>query len=381
MAASGDAVRETDVLIVGGSAAGLATAACLTSQEIAHEVLEASDVVGASWRRHYDRLRLHTPRSASSLPGLPMPRSWGRYPTRDQVVQYLQMYARHHRIAPRFGQAVTRVERVGDGWVATTRDTTWRAREVVVSTGNAHRPVRPTWPGQDLYGGDVLHSSDYRNGDPWRGRRVLVVGFGNSACEQALDLLERGAYPHFSVRSAVNVIPRDVLGVVPVLQLGVVMRHVPTRVADALAAPLVRLSVGDIRRVGLARLPYGPNTQIARDRQVPMLDIGTMAQIRAGRIGVHPGIEGFTSTGVHFVDGSELDVDAVVLATGYEAALRELLPQWRVVCDDYGRPLVSGDRTALPGLWFCGFFVSPAGMLREIGLEATRIAAQLGRRG
>jgi hypothetical protein len=128
-------------------------------------------------------------------------------------------------------------------------------------------------PGMDSYRGQVLHSSEYRDGDPWRGRPVLVVGFGNSACEQAIDLVERGARAHLSVRSAVNVVPRDVLGLVPVLELGIAMRPLPTAVADALAWPLVRMAVGDIRDESLRKLPYGPNAQIARDRQIPLLDV------------------------------------------------------------------------------------------------------------
>jgi cation diffusion facilitator CzcD-associated flavoprotein CzcO len=272
---------------------------------------------------------------------------------------------------------VSRLERVDGVWVATTDDREWRARNVVVATGAARRPVRPEWPGMESYAGTVLHSSEYRNGDPWTGRPVLVVGFGNSACEQAIDLVERGAVPHLSVRSAVNVIPRDMLGVIPVLQLGIAMRHVPSPVADALAAPLVRLTIGDVRKVGLRKLPYGPNTQIKRDRHIPLLDIGTMEHIKAGRIRVHGAIERFTESGVVFVDGSTLDVDAVVLGTGYVPALDDFIPEWRAVCDDDGRPLVSGGPTSLPGLYFCGQFVSPAGMLREIGIEAKRIAAHV----
>lgn len=368
--------HETDVLVVGGSAAGLATAACLRPTGVRVEVLEASDYVGAAWRAHYDRLHLHTPRSASSLPGVPMPRSWPRYPSRAQVVQYLEHYADFQRVLPRFGVTVARVERDGDGWRTSTSEGEWRSRHVVLATGATRVPVRPTWPGMDEFHGDVLHSGEYRNGEPWRGRSVLVVGFGNSACEQALDLVEHGVATHMSVRSAVNVIPRDMLGV-PVLQLGIAMRHLPTGLADALAAPLVRLSVGDVRDVGLRRLPYGPNTQIARDRHIPLLDIGTMALIREGRIVVHPGIARFTPTGVVMVDGSTLDVDAVVLATGYRPGLEDLLPDWRAVCDDDGRPRVSGGPTALPGLWFVGQFVAPSGMLREIGREARRVAAAI----
>ena len=225
--------------------------------------------------------------------------------------------------------------------------------------------------------GDLLHSSDYRNGEKWRGQPVLVVGFGNSACEQAIDLVEHGARTHLSVRGAVNVVPRDIFGVVPILQVGAIMRHLPPSLADALAAPLVRVTVGDIRKVGLRKLPYGPNTQIAHDRHIPLLDIGTMEHIRAGRITVHGAIDRFTERGVVFEDGTDVEVAAVVLGTGYRPALDEFLVGWEQVCDEEGRPLVSGGATALQGLFFCGQFVSPSGMLREAGAESRRIATAI----
>lgn len=371
--------RMVDTLIIGASAAGLATAACLKESGQRFEVLEASNVVGQAWRQHYDRLHLHTPKSSSALPGLVMPSEWPRYPTRDQVVDYLERYLVHHRLEPRFGQKVTHLERHDDEWVATTSDEEWRTRSVVIATGANRRPVRPTWPGLSTFRGQVMHSSEYRNGDPWHGRPVLVVGFGNSACEQAIDLVERGSQAHLAVRSPVNVIPRDLFGVVPVLQLGVLMQHLPPAVADALAWPMIRASIGDIRKVGLRKLPYGPNTQIARDRHIPLLDIGTMDHIRAGRIRVHGDIERFTEDGVVFTDGETLVLAALVLATGYSPALDEFLVQWREVCDPNGIPVTSGSPTALPGLYFCGQFVSPAGMLREIRIEAARIASHLAR--
>ena len=262
-------MSRTETLVIGASAAGLATAAEIRGQGREFEILEAEDFVAASWRRHYDRLHLHTPKRFSALPGLPMPNSWPRYPAREQVVEYLERYQARFAIRPHFGETVQRVERVDGAWETTTSKGTWRSDNVVIATGRARVPVRPTWPGMDHYRGDLLHSSEYRNGDPWKGRPVLVVGFGNSACEQALDLVERGAEVHLSVRSPVNVLPRDIFGVLPVLPLGIVMRRLPTRVADVLAWPMVRSTVGDVRKVGLKKLPYGPNTQMARDHHVP----------------------------------------------------------------------------------------------------------------
>ena len=368
---------KTETLVIGASAAGLATAAELRKRGRAFEMVEAEDVVAASWRRHYDRLHLHTPKAFSALPGLAMPKSWPRYPARDQVVEYLELYQQRFDLQPHFGETVRRVERVDGTWEATTSNGVWRADNVVVATGRARVPVRPTWPGMDRFRGDLLHSSEYRNGEPWKGRPVLVVGFGNSACEQALDLVEHGAKVHLAVRSAVNVLPRDFFGVLPVVPFGVVMRRLPTRVADALAWPMIRMAVGDVTKAGLRKLPYGPNTQIARDHHVPLLDIGTMKQIKQGRITVHGDLDRFTEDGVVFADGLQVALDAVVLATGYRAAIGDFLADWEAVCDNSGTPTVSGAPTALAGLYFCGMYVSPAGMLREIRLEATRISAHI----
>jgi indole-3-pyruvate monooxygenase len=186
----------------------------------------------------------------------------------------------------------------------------------------------------------------------------------------SVGLLERGAEVHLAVRSPVNVLPRDIFGVVPVLPLGIVMRRLPTRVADALAWPMVRRTIGDVTKVGLNKLPYGPNTQMARDHHVPLLDIGTMDQIKQGHIAVHGDLDHFTEDGVVFSNGSQLTIDAVI---------GDLLVGWEGVCDSSGTPTVSGAPTTLGRLYFCGMYVSPAGMLREIGIEATRIATHINR--
>lgn len=367
---------DTETVIIGASAAGLATAAMLQRAGRPFRILEQASVVGAPWRSHYDRLHLHTPKSASGLPGLPMPADWPRYPGRDQVVEYLEIYRQHHCLEPAFGQRVRLLEQSGRSWLAHTDDRTWRARNVVIATGATRRPVLPSWPGMDGYAGTIVHSSRYRNGAPWRGRPVLVVGFGNSACEQLIDLAEHDARPHLSVRSPVNVLPRDIAGV-PVLRVALALRGLPPTWADRLSRPLLRWVVGDIGRVGLRRLPYGPMVQIARDHRIPLLDIGTLDLLRTGRAQAHGGLERFTADGVMFTDGATLRADAVVLATGYRPAIEDFLPDWRAVCDDRGRPLISGSPTALPGLFFCGQRVTATGMLREIGLEARRLAQHL----
>ena len=201
----------------------------------------------------------------------------------------------------------------------------------------------------------------------------LVVGFGNSGGEIAIDLVEQGAAEvGLAVRSPVNVIPRDLLGV-PILSVGIVMSKLGAGLADVMSAPLVRAVVGDIRKLGLRKLPYGPFTQIMRDGRIPLLDIGTMKLVKDKKIAIHAGIDRFTRAGVRFEDGVERNYDAVILATGYTPSLDRFIEPVKELVDDRGVPKASGAEV-LPGLYCCGFYVAPTGMLREIGIEASRIA-------
>jgi len=365
------------VVIVGASAAGLASAACLKRQGVDYILLEQSERVAVRWRNHYDRLHLHTNRGLSGLPYRPMPSSYPRYPSRDQVVAYLDDYAEQFQLAPRFGQTVVSIEPRDGGWMTITKETSYSSRFVVIATGNAREPQMPSFPGMDRFRGTVLHSRDYRSGAAYRGQSVLVVGFGNSGGEIAIDLYEQGARPALAVRGAVNVIPRDVFGM-PVLAIAVYAPKGPPAVSDFLFAPLISLVVGDITKLGLRTLPYGPQQQIARDRRIPLLDIGTIKHIRESHIAAYPGITRFTEAGVVFEDGRELEVGAVIMATGYRPALHDFLPAAARVTDASGSPLVSGRESPLHGLFFCGFHVAPTGMLREIGIEAQRIARAIG---
>jgi indole-3-pyruvate monooxygenase len=360
------------VVVVGAGPAGLALGACLREAAVPTILLERSESVASSWRHHYDRLHLHTDRRISSLPYLPLPAGSPRYVSRDQFVAYLESYAERFGLDIRLGQDVTSVAREDDGWRVVTPPRTYASDTVVVATGNARVPRAPAWPGVDAYRGTVIHSSQYVNGSGFAGQRVLVVGFGNSAGEIAIDLHEHGASPSLSVRSAVNVIPREILGISSI-SVSLTQTRLPASVADRLNAPLLRMTIGDITSLGLRKLPYGPSTQVREHGQIPLIDIGTIDLIRSGRIRVRPGIERFTEDGAVFEDGTTETFDAVVLATGYRPRVDEFV-EAPDTFDDEGSPLASGTESAAQGLYYCGFHVSPTGMVREAGLEARRIA-------
>ncbi|HEY8924139.1 MAG TPA: NAD(P)/FAD-dependent oxidoreductase [Polyangia bacterium] len=363
------------VVVAGAGPAGLATAACLTRAGVEHVLLEQAPEIAASWRRHYDRLHLHTPKGISALPFVPYPRGAPRYPSRDDVIAYLERYVDAMGLRPRLGEAVKAIDAAGDGdegWTVQTARARYRCRHVVVATGLARVPRLPDWPGRDQYRGELLHSAAYRNGTAWRGRRALVIGIGNSGGEIALDLLEQGATPAISVRGPVNVIPRDLLGI-PILAVGAVLRVLPPWLGDLLGRPLVRLGTGDLGRLGLRRLAYGPLTQVDRHGRIPLIDAGTIAQLRAGRIALRPAIRRFTADGVCFEDGREEPFDVVVAATGYSPALDQTLG---ALARGWGATGLTSDDAIHPrsGLHLCGFRISTRGMLNQIRHDAQAIA-------
>ena len=164
------------------------------------------------------------------------------------------------------------------------------------------------------------------------------------------------------------------LQVIPILTIGIAQRKLPPRWVDALNAPLLRVVVGDLRRYGLRPSPHGPLSQIQRNARIPLIDVGTIRLIKRGQIIVYPGIERFTEDGVIFTDGKQRKFAAVVLATGYRPRVNAFLEGASTLHDENGAPSSSGCETQVPGLYFCGFYVSPTGMLREIALEARRIS-------
>ena len=366
-------------LIIGASFSGLGSASSLKKHDIEYKLIEREAQVATSWRNHYDRLHLHTPKGLSNLPYKKFNSTIPRYPSRQQVIDYLEHYQKELDINPIFNTEAKSIKKEGDDWITETNNGKFKSKYVIIATGAYAKPKQINFKGIETFPGKILHSSAYKTGRDFLGQKVLVVGFGNSACEIAVDLFEQGAAPSMAVRSPVNVIPRDVLGI-PILRLSLIMSKLPPRLADTINAPLMRLLFGDITKLGLKKMPYGTFEQIQRDGKIPLLNIDTIQHIRKGHIKVYDNIDYIDGNTIHFTDGKKEDFDAIVAAIGYCRDCTDMIEVDQSRFDDLKRSAGKQKYFGKDGLYFCGFWVSPRGAIREIALDAQKIAKDIAKR-
>lgn len=278
----------------------------------------------------------------------------------------LDRHAHEDGIELRLGTEVKRIDSNGNGWCLHTSTGPIDARQVVVATGYDHAPLIPDWPGHDSFAGEFLHASQYKNPTPYGGRRVLAVGPGCSGMEVAYDVATGGAAkvwlaartpPNIMIRQGPVGLPGDII-VTP-------LYHLPIRIADAIARFGSRASVGDLSGYGLPAPIEGVFSRNARLGVAPaIVDKEVIKAIKARDIEIVAGVESLDTTGVLLADGSRVEPDAVICATGYQRGLEPLVGHLGVL-DECGRPRVHGGPAA-EGLRFIGFIPRPS----QIGYAA-----------
>lgn len=360
--------RDFPAIVVGAGPAGLATSCALGRRGIAHLVLERGDRPGWVWANLYNSLTLHTGRHMSGLPGMPMPRHLPLFPPREAFVAYLAEYARRFALPVRTGIEVRHVARVHGRWVLATTAGTFRATALVVATGIVTSPRLPALPGRDAFGGQVLHASAYHRPSDVAGRRVLVVGVGNSGGEIASELAAAGRLVDIAVRSGANVVPREIMGI-PTQYVAHWLRQLPRPVQLGVTRMVGRMVE---RRRGPSPLPPA---KVGPLEAIPLIGFHLVDAIRAGRVTVRPGIDRLTGTGAAFTDGSEAGYDAILLATGYTAALAPLDDLVRRDARGFARRRDRVQSADLPGLCFVGHNYDASGGLRNIARDAPLAAA------
>jgi putative flavoprotein involved in K+ transport len=305
--------------------------------------------------------------------------------SRDNVVRYLEKYAEHHRLEIVTGVEVSRIERApdGTGWLLHAtggRELTGSA--VVVATGYNHTPRLPDWPGRDAYTGELLHAGEYRNGKPYTGRDILVVGVGNTGAEIAVDLVESGASRvRLAVRTVPHIVRRSTAGWAAQYS-GVLVRRLPVGLVDRISRVQAKVALPDLSAHGLPRPDTGLYTRV-KQGAIPVQDVGLIDAVRKGRVEIVAAVDSFEDGGkVVLTDGTRLSPDAVIAATGYVRALEGPVGHLDVL-DARGKPVVHGARSpkTAPGLYFTGFTNPISGNLRELALDAVKIAKAIARDG
>lgn len=338
-----------DAIVIGAGQAGLATGYHLKQAGVRFLILEADQQPGGSWPRYYDSLTLFSPARYSGLPGLPFPGDPDRYPTRDEVVAYLREYAVRFDLPIISDAKVQQVERSESIFLLRmAKAGEYRSRTLVGASGSFYAPNLPRLPGQDCFRGTILHSATYQNPEPFKGKRVIIVGAANSAVQIAVELTGV-AEVTLATREPVRFVPQRFLG------------------CDFHCW---------VQWTGLDYLPW------LKDQSTPVLDSGKYRKaLAAKQPHQRPMFVRFTEEGVEWPEGERESVDAVIFATGFRSNFPYLTGLGAL--ESSGKPLHrKGISSVVPGLYFVGMsgqrsFRSAS--LRGVGGDAAYIVGALRR--
>jgi putative flavoprotein involved in K+ transport len=379
---NGIAPIRAEVLVVGAGQSGLAVSAMLRRRGIEPTIV-SRDPVGNQWRNRWDKLHLHTHRLFSGLPGLRIAGTAEPWVAKERFAAYLQNYADFHQLEPRSGVTLERLDRSGDGWRVQTSAGPIEARIVVIATGFLNTPRVPDWPGKDSFEGELIHSFDYRTTKRFAGRDVLVVGAGNSGTEIALELAQNGVGRLWnSIRTPPHIIPRNI-GRIPITVLTIPSWRLPRALMDWPSRLLQRKTIGDLSGRGVPTPREGLYTHKQRDHEhVPIMDTGWVDQVKSGRVKVVAAVERFEGRKVVLSDGSTVEPDAVIAATGYHRGLDGIAGHLGIVGTDNGPQVreAGNEHPGAPGLYFIGYLNSLNGAMWQQSIEARRVARTIAKR-
>lgn len=364
-----------NVIIIGAGAVGLATAYNLRQAGLEIQILDKAERLGDQWRRRHAKLHVNTHRARTQLPGMPFPKGTRSFPSKDVLADYLETYPRHLDLPLEIGVEVLAIDQVDGVWQIKTDRGTRRARNVIVATGRDRIPWLPDWPGAAGFTGRIVHSADFGRATDYAGKRVLVIGSGNSGFD-VLNHLSRVARETvwLAVRGGPSLLPKRFMGVA-VQQLSPLFAPLPDKMVDRLIGFVGRLAFGDLTRHGIPRDKVGAQTRLKTMGAATSMDDGAVAAIKKGRITVVPALERFDGPHAVLVDGRSIEPDVVIAATGYRAGLDSMVGHLSVL-DEHGFPRFSGPEQmpGKEGLWFVGMQPTVTGFFHEATVQAKRIA-------
>lgn len=374
-------IKKTDHLIVGAGPGGLAMAAHFKRAGLDFELIEKSEEIAHRWYNHYDRLHLHTVKDFSSLPFKNFPSDYQTYISRDALIQYYEDYASAFEISVNYNTNFEKLERYNNVWNAQcSNGEIYQSKHVIIATGANRTPNFPHWNNIEEYQREILHSRYYKNAKPFQGKKVLIVGFGNTGAEIALDLAEHDIDVNISVRSAVIIVPRDVLGS-PVQKTAKILDRLPYPVGDWIGTQIRKLVFGNLSKYGIPLSKDYPLTYLKKTGKTPIIDLGTVDMIKRNKIKILPEIDSMEEDGALFKNGEIIHFDTIILCTGYRPNLDQFLPHPGSILDHSGYPTSSIGTGENEGIYFIGFDVySLGGILGTIPRDAQTIMDHIHKR-
>jgi len=333
-----DSVR---VAIVGAGHAGLCVAGALQRRGIVPLVFDSSNRIGDTWRARYNGLVLNTHRDASKIPGVKMSPEVAVWPTRDSWANYIEHAAEALKVELQTVKVETVRHHTDDGWLlsyapaisarAVSAHERQRAQMeicnrwdvVVIATGRNRMPIVPDWPGMPDSSIEVLHSSLFRDPLSFLGRRVLVIGGGNSGTEIAHLLSRSGVDTTISIRKKPVFARREFFGM-NLTAAAAVAKHFPDRIVDIGGRLNQLLIFGRLAHYGIG--PPDHRLSDVASASGATIDSGFVEDVKAGRIAVIDALKRFEGDEIVTFSGRRQRVDVVIAATGYTPALENLLP-------------------------------------------------------
>ncbi len=362
------------VIIIGAGLSGLTTAHALKAKGIRARIIDGGSRIAEPWRNRHPQLKLNIYRSFADLPGLRMSSKHGDFVPRDAVVEHLETFARQLDLPIQFETVVLKISCEADRWRIETNQGLFEADHVVIATGREKYPYLPDWPGRDSFNGEILHAADLGNIKRYAGRKILVVGAGNSGTD-VLNHLSRvnTSKVWVSLRHGPTIMPTRLFGF-PMHRLARLFAMLPLPVLDRALSLTQRLVYGNLTRYGLRSHPEGGGTRLERDGISPALDDGFVAAVKRGQIQMVEETVKFGADSVELRDGSKVKPEIVICATGYRSGLEPWFADCGVL-DQGGHPYFSAGEADPdhPGLWFTGYKASLTGFFDAAIVASNRI--------
>ncbi|KAH7850138.1 hypothetical protein Vadar_028433 [Vaccinium darrowii] len=337
--------QEPVAIIVGAGTSGLAVSACLNRLSIPNIILEREDCFASIWKKKaYNRLHLHLPKQYCELPHMPFPKTFPSYIPLKNFIQYINDYVSHFNIKPVYHKLVESAsyDDVAGKWRVKVQNTggseevveEYSGRFLVVASGETSDEFVPEVKGMDSFRGEVVHSTKYKSGEKYRGKRVLVVGSGNSGMEIAFDLTLHGAKTSIVVRSPVHILSRGMV----YLRFAMMKYGIPFAAVEYFMVLLSKLRYGDLTKYGIQRPKEGPFSLKENYGKYPVIDVGTCDKIKSGEIKVLPAVASIRGDEVEFVNGNSHPFDAIIFATGFKRSTNKWLKGDNYLLNEDGIP-------------------------------------------